>query len=267
MSALANRDFVKMNGLGNEIVVVDLRRAPQPPSAPRRRARRAPAGAVRPADGALSGARAGTDAFVRIYNNDGSEAGACGNGMRCVAVPGQHRDRQDAADFRDLGRNDLVLEAAPTGCSLSTWASRALRWDEIPLAERIPRYARDRSADRPDRHADPAFALGRQHGQSARDLLGRGSRAPTICARSGRCSSTIRSFPSAPTSRLRRRRRAIASSSAPGSAAPDSPRPAARRPARPRSPPRASTHRPQGHGDVAGRRSCHRMARAATTTC
>ena len=28
---------------------------------------------------------AGTDAYVRIYNSDGSEAGACGNGMRCVA--------------------------------------------------------------------------------------------------------------------------------------------------------------------------------------
>ena len=26
----------------------------------------------------------GTEAFIRIYNNDGSEAGACGNGMRCV---------------------------------------------------------------------------------------------------------------------------------------------------------------------------------------
>jgi hypothetical protein len=28
MSALANRPFVKMNGLGNEIVVVDMRRQP-----------------------------------------------------------------------------------------------------------------------------------------------------------------------------------------------------------------------------------------------
>jgi diaminopimelate epimerase len=27
MSTLANRNFVKMNGLGNEIVIVDLRRA------------------------------------------------------------------------------------------------------------------------------------------------------------------------------------------------------------------------------------------------
>ena len=29
--------------------------------------------------------RGGADAFIRIYNSDGSEAGACGNGMRCVA--------------------------------------------------------------------------------------------------------------------------------------------------------------------------------------
>ena len=30
IGALANREFVKMNGLGNEIVIVDLRRAPKP---------------------------------------------------------------------------------------------------------------------------------------------------------------------------------------------------------------------------------------------
>ena len=28
MSALANRAFIKMNGLGNEIVVVDMRKSP-----------------------------------------------------------------------------------------------------------------------------------------------------------------------------------------------------------------------------------------------
>ena len=83
MSALANRDFVKMNGLGNEIVIVDLRAAPSPIAAAEARAaaRREPYDqlmALYPPDGS-------TDAFIRIYNNDGSEAGACGNGMRCVA--------------------------------------------------------------------------------------------------------------------------------------------------------------------------------------
>src|ERR1700685_3535925 len=84
MSALANRDFVKMNGLGNEIVIVDLRRAPTPIDAAEARA----AARQEPYDQlmALYPGAPRTDASVRIYNNDGSEAGACGNGMRCVAA-------------------------------------------------------------------------------------------------------------------------------------------------------------------------------------
>ena len=38
MGALANHAFVKMNGLGNEIVVVDHARARRPRSAPTKRA-------------------------------------------------------------------------------------------------------------------------------------------------------------------------------------------------------------------------------------
>lgn len=84
MSALANYRFLKMNGLGNEIVVVDMRAAPVVITT----------ADVRIAAGAVHfdqlmvlypGRVPETDAFVRIYNNDGSEAGACGNGMRCVA--------------------------------------------------------------------------------------------------------------------------------------------------------------------------------------
>src|ERR1700752_4616217 len=78
--------FRKMNGLGNEIVVVDLRGRPEAVTS-------ATAGAV----GRRGSPRfdqmmvlhnpqtAGTDAFIRIYNVDGSEVGACGNGMRCVS--------------------------------------------------------------------------------------------------------------------------------------------------------------------------------------
>ena len=85
MSALANRPFVKMNGLGNEIVVVDMRRQPAAISATDARAAAQPGGAPYDQLMALYPPRtAGTDSLVRIYNNDGSEAGACGNGMRCV---------------------------------------------------------------------------------------------------------------------------------------------------------------------------------------
>src|SRR5258707_1232781 len=77
--------FRKMNGLGNEIVIVDLRGSGRVLDAAEARGI-----AARPASRfdqmmVLHDAKvAGTEAYVRIYNTDGSEAEACGNGMRCV---------------------------------------------------------------------------------------------------------------------------------------------------------------------------------------
>src|ERR1700750_1230974 len=101
MSALANHFFIKMNGLGNEIVVLDMRAPPQPISAAEPRA----AASAVPYDQlmALYPARlSGTDAFVRIYNNDGSEAGACANAMRCVAD----------LMFKETGKRTLTFETS-----------------------------------------------------------------------------------------------------------------------------------------------------------
>ena len=73
MSALANHPFVKMNGVGNEIVVVDMR-AQAAADQRRRRARGRVAArrALRPDDGAVSAARRRHRALIRIFNNDGS---------------------------------------------------------------------------------------------------------------------------------------------------------------------------------------------------
>ncbi len=135
MSALANRKFVKMNGLGNEIVIVDLRGAPVPIGAAEARA----AARHEPYDQlmALYPGRGRTDAAVRIYNNDGSEAGACGNGMRCIA----------ALIGAETGKTALSFET-PAGL-ISCWAAGdgrytvdmgapLFRWDEIPLAKEMP---------------------------------------------------------------------------------------------------------------------------------
>jgi diaminopimelate epimerase len=133
MSALGDRDFVKMNGLGNEIVIVDLRAASAPIAAAEARA----AARQEPYDQlmALYPAKAsGTDAAVRIYNSDGSEAGACGNGMRCVA----------SLVSAETGKAKLAFETAAgivacwqAGDGLFTvdMGRPRLRWDEIPLAE------------------------------------------------------------------------------------------------------------------------------------
>ena len=103
MSVLANHPFVKMNGLGNEIVVVDMRASSASISAEEARAAAQPAGAPYDQMMVLHPPRTpGTDAFLRIYNNDGSEAGACGNGMRCVA---------DLL-FQETGKDALTFETA-----------------------------------------------------------------------------------------------------------------------------------------------------------
>jgi diaminopimelate epimerase len=132
MSALANRDFVKMNGVGNEIVIVDLRRAPNPvsPADARAAARQEPYDQLM----ALYPARGAAAAAIRIFNNDGSEAGACGNGMRCVA----------ALIGDETGQADLQFET-PAGAVLCRRTDDGLytvdmgrprfRWDEIPLAQ------------------------------------------------------------------------------------------------------------------------------------
>src|SRR5688572_3775621 len=73
MSTLAGHAFVKMNGLGNEIVVVDMRAAPAPIAAAEARAVASPQGAPYDQMMALYPPNTpGTDAYVRIYNSDGS---------------------------------------------------------------------------------------------------------------------------------------------------------------------------------------------------
>src|SRR6202166_3001088 len=101
MSTLANHPFVKMNGIGNEIVVVDMRAAPAAISPDEARAVAAPNGTPYDQLMALYPVRTpGTDAFLRIFNNDGSESGACGNGTRCVAE----------IVFRETGKAALTFE-------------------------------------------------------------------------------------------------------------------------------------------------------------
>src|SRR3981081_3053194 len=137
MSALANHAFAKMNGIGNEIVVVDLRDSPAIVTPEEARAVASPAGvhydqlmvvAPPPPLG-------GPGAFIRIYNNDGSEAAACGNGMRCVA----------RRLFEDPGRTAATFETragllpcwqGPSGDLYTVdMGPPKFGWKDIPLAE------------------------------------------------------------------------------------------------------------------------------------
>jgi diaminopimelate epimerase len=136
MSVLSNHPFVKMNGLGNEIVVVDMR--PNPDQITSTDARSAAAGV--PYDQLMAiypPSAAHTDAFVRIFNNDGSEAGACGNGMRCVADILFKEGRKTSLTVETrAGRLNCWQGKTPLTSTIDMGLPR-LKWDEIPLAERF----------------------------------------------------------------------------------------------------------------------------------
>jgi len=167
MGALANQPFVKMNGIGNEIVIVDLRAHAAAISAAEARAAAGPDGARYDQLMALYPPRTpGTDAFVRIYNNDGSEAGVCGNGMRCVADLVAKQSGKNAMTF-ETTNGILNCWKGEGGLFTVDMGAPKFAWNEIPLAEEF----RDTRAielqvgpiDKPALHSPSAVNMGNPH--------------------------------------------------------------------------------------------------------
>ena len=134
MTSQRTLPFRKMNGLGNEIVVVDLRGQKMVLNAAQARA---------VAEGARSHfdqmmvlhdpRTKGTDAFVRIYNTDGSLSGACGNGTRCIgwllaAETGRQALKfETAAGLLDVQVTDIATITVDMGTPRVGWAEIPLR--------------------------------------------------------------------------------------------------------------------------------------------
>ncbi len=78
--------FTKMNGAGNDFVVIDNRQKVLPPAAAKMAIRLCQPKTGVGADGLiLLEKSAKADFKMRIFNPDGSEAEMCGNGARCIA--------------------------------------------------------------------------------------------------------------------------------------------------------------------------------------
>jgi diaminopimelate epimerase len=127
--------FAKMNGLGNLIIVADMRG---------RADTIAPEAAV-----ALNAAPEtrfdqimaihdprldGTDHYIDIINSDGSRAQACGNGTRCVVQALSAETGKSGFTFQTPGGILNAEEHADGTISVDMGKPR-FRWDEIPLAE------------------------------------------------------------------------------------------------------------------------------------
>ncbi|MGL4974726.1 MAG: diaminopimelate epimerase, partial [Bosea sp. (in: a-proteobacteria)] len=140
MSPLVNRRFLKMNGLGNKITVLDLRGTTLRVSADE--ARGIASDAISTFDQLMvihDPVASGTDALIRIYNNDGSEAGACGNGMRCVAwaMMADHKMGNPAKTSLLLQTKGGLLSATRVSDTLFMVDMGAPKfgWEDIPLRD------------------------------------------------------------------------------------------------------------------------------------
>jgi diaminopimelate epimerase len=135
---LAGRTIARMNGAGNAILVLDLRGSPVRPTAEDARAIHRATGLSYDQMMVLRDPKtAGAAADVLIYNNDGTLAGACGNGTRCVA------DRL----CREFGVSAIKIEteAGVIPCErLGPWSYRVdmgaprLEWGAVPLRHAVP---------------------------------------------------------------------------------------------------------------------------------
>ncbi|MFN9009616.1 MAG: diaminopimelate epimerase [Hyphomonadaceae bacterium] len=130
--------FAKMNGLGNEIAVLDARERPLTLNASAVEALATPEKGIGfdqlmvllPPRNPLA------DVYTEIWNADGSKVAACGNGSRCVAW----------YVMREMNRENLVIETeagllgavsvGPNMISVDMGAP-IFEWERIPISERM----------------------------------------------------------------------------------------------------------------------------------
>jgi diaminopimelate epimerase len=133
-----SRPFLKMNGLGNDFIVVEARETPFRPTSEEVRAladRTSGIGcdqliAIEPST------TPGASAFVRFWNADGEEVGACGNGTRCIAWLLLEAVGRDEVAFETRAG---LLSGRRAGDHLVTvdMGQPGLDWRQIPLAEEM----------------------------------------------------------------------------------------------------------------------------------
>ena len=164
-SGLAAHPFSKWNGLGNDFVILDLRGTRLRPSVEEARAiadRETGIGCdqlitIEDKDGA--------DAFMGVWNPDGSEVGACGNAARCVGwIVAEALERELVC----LKTKSGPISARVVGdrrVSVDMGAPR-LDWRDIPLSEQMNTKLLELQLgpiDAPVLHSPSAVNMGNPH--------------------------------------------------------------------------------------------------------
>ncbi len=127
-------EFIKMHGLGNDFAVIDVMAggAVSPDQARDIADRRRGVGC----DQVLvmeKPKNPKADLYMRIYNTDGSEAQACGNGTRCVAALYMQRNNRTECIVETVA-GLLPSRIVEGGLIQVDMGEPRTNWDEIPLS-------------------------------------------------------------------------------------------------------------------------------------
>ncbi len=160
-----SRPFLKMNGLGNDFVVVEARDVPFEPGIAQARAIADRATGIG-CDQIIGIAPSATsEAYVRFWNADGDEVGACGNGARCVAWLLMEASGRDEAVFETVAGR---LSGRRAGDKVVTvdMGEPGLDWTQIPLAEEMDTRGVELQVgpiDAPHLHTPGCVSMGNPH--------------------------------------------------------------------------------------------------------
>ena len=160
-----NHPFVKMNGDGNDFVVVNALETPFTPTAAQARAiadRDTGQGcdqliAITPSDRA--------DAFMRVWNADGGVVETCGNALRCVGWLLMQSTGKDRVTIDTLGGPTTARRAGDHQVTVDMGPPR-LDWSEIPLEEAMDTRGIELQVgpiDAPLLHTPGAVSMGNPH--------------------------------------------------------------------------------------------------------
>jgi diaminopimelate epimerase len=136
-TGLEGRSFLKMHGLGNDFVVLDARSEALEVSPEAARAiadRHTGVGCDQLV--VLQPGGKDADAFMAIWNADGSRSASCGNATRCVGWLLMRDSGRDSAVIDTLAGLTLASKADDGRITVDMGPAR-LDWHEIPLAAAV----------------------------------------------------------------------------------------------------------------------------------
>ena len=139
---MCSSDLVKMNGLGNDFIVVDARQQAFLPDVETLQALANREKGIGCDQVIALEPSAASDVFMRIWNADGSEVGACGNATRCVGQILLGETGKDQVSIDSLG-GLLVAQPGQGDTITINMGKPRLDWRQIPLATAMDTSAID----------------------------------------------------------------------------------------------------------------------------